>query len=283
MFAFVGLVAAFLLVVGFLGRFHPAFDAASLGRLMFFVLSAVCLFTFRSSILRFVTAVACGFALASMAVTVLPGSERPSDLSVYSKNLWAEALDTPALLADIEAADPDAVFLQYLEPENEALLTALSSKYPQQLVCLYDEDLGIAVLTRAPQDSDTQCAQSYSMVAARIDVSGQPLWLVSAHLSKPWPFDEPESDAAGDLLLRDLPGSKVIVGDFNAAGWSARVDRLAKLTETELAGPNLPTMILGFAPLPIDLALAPGGGRVERRGYFGSDHRGILVHLSLSK
>lgn len=281
--ACIGLVFALALLGGFFGFVHPALDGLSVARILTFAMSVLLLFAFRAAWLRFLTAVTCGFALASIAVTLVPGPDKAVDFSVYSKNLWANDLQTEALLDDITASDTDAVFLQYIGQEHSDLLRALSAPFPHRHLCDFDGNRAIAILTRVPQEEGARCADVYSMAAARVVVNDQKIWLASVHLAKPWPFGDAAAERASDALLQTLFGTSVIVGDFNAAGWSARVGQMSTLTETELARPILPTMTLFFVPLPIDLALAPGGGRIERRGHFGSDHRGILAHLSLSK
>ena len=68
-------------------------------------------------------------------------------------------------------------------------------------------------------------------------------------------------------------------GDFNIFPWSGRVQRLARAAGAAVAGPVRATYYLKGVPLPIDLAMAPGGGSVELRAKLGSDHAGIVAEL----
>ena len=128
---------------------------------------------------------------------------------------------------------------------------------------------------------DARCSSERAVAAALTTVAGQQVWLVSAHIHWHWPLGHPEGEASAKTILNGLYGPVVMAGDFNSFGWTARMARFAEMSRTELAGPILPTLSIENVPLPVDMALAPGGGRIERRGYFGSDHRGILAYLSL--
>ena len=287
-FALIGFLSLLVLVAGFAGAFHPGLDTLALLRPVALVLAVLCLFAFRSGLLRFVTAVVCGFALASVVVTVLPGDDSDGDIVIYSKNvLWSNAA-FDGLVEDILSTDADAVLLQEVTDQNLDLLAQLSADYPHQHLCQTEHFMKSAILSKRPLAADAKCVDGRSVAAARINVDGEQVWLVSAHLLWPWPYSGSNDDVAIASFLDSLYGPIILAGDFNRFAWTHRVNQIAKMTKTDLAGPVLPSLALTFdtrslESLPIDMALAPGGGRLERRGYFGSDHRGILAHLSLTK
>ena len=77
-------------------------------------------------------------------------------------------------------------------------------------------------------------------------------------------------------------GDIVVGGDFNLVGRGARLRQVAELTQTQRVGPSRITFWLeGLYPMQIDHVLAPKGGRLETRGWHGSDHMGLLAYIPL--
>ncbi|MHA3913222.1 endonuclease/exonuclease/phosphatase family protein [Halovulum sp. GXIMD14793] len=141
--------------------------------------------------------------------------------------------------------------------------------------------LGIAVLSRHPFSGPPKCSDWRAVAAAPIMIGGQEVWIVSLHIHWPWPFQSAEAEAAAAGVLTPLQGPTVIAGDFNMLPWTQRVQRIARMTGTRLAGPAQFTFSRRNIPLPIDLVLAPGGGQVRMRPLIGSDHAGVVADISL--
>lgn len=203
------------------------------------------------------------------------------DLRIYTKNLLANNTEISALIADIESANVDVVFFQEVSETNDAILEKLINQFPHQHLCRFSGWSGIAILSKHPFAGEQKCSSWRALAAAPITISGQHVWLVSAHIPWPWPHDSASNEQAALALLKDLNGPIVIAGDFNAFPWTPRVGRMASLTNTILAGPTRPTLIYRHIPLPIDLILSPQGGRTERRPLLGSDHHGIVGDLAI--
>ena len=219
-------------------------------------------------------------ALGSVALHALPGSPG-KDLRLYSKNLLDSNTDMVAIAEDIRGADVDVVMLQELVEENAHILALLSETFPHQHVCRYLGRKRIAVLSRAPMTDERVCSQNRSMAGARIEVTGRPVWIVSVHVPYPWPAGTPETEAELQRMLEVLDGAVVVAGDFNAFPWTGRVQDIVRATNTTLAGPMRRSYVLFGVPLPIDHALAPGGGQTALRPRLGSDHWGILADVTL--
>lgn len=278
----VATVAALLVLAGYAGTLHRAADTVALGRPVFALGALAGIVTARRRILRAGFAAVGLVALLSVAIPLVP--QRPGgDLRVYSKNLLASNGDLAPLVADIAAQQVDAVFLQELSERNAPILDMLAAEFPHQHLCRYSGWSGIAIASRLPFDGPAECSAGRALATAPVSLDGRKLWLVSAHIPWPWPYENAWAERAAQDLLADLDAPAVIAGDFNAFPWTGRVQRLARASGTRLAGPVRPTYHLRILPFPIDHALAPGGGRIERRPRLGSDHFGIVADLSLGR
>ncbi|HCQ67606.1 MAG TPA: hypothetical protein DIU07_21790 [Rhodobacteraceae bacterium] len=274
-------LASLLTLAGFGGALHRAADTLALARPLFGLIALAGFVAASRTSWRIGFAAVGLAALASVGPQLLPQSAG-GDLRVYSKNLWAGNRDPAALVADIEAAAVDAVFLQEVSDRNVLALDLLRASFPHQHLCRFQWATRIAVLSRLPFDGTPTCSKQFAMAAAPVRVEGDRVWLVSTHLPWPWPYDNAENETAAETLLESLDAPAVIAGDFNAFPWTWRVRRLATASNTRAAGPVRPTLFLRQVPLPIDLAFAPGGGSLERRPQLGSDHFGIVADLALN-
>lgn len=273
-------VAGLLVVVGFLGPIHRSVDTISMGRPIFGLLSVLGVLAAKPVWLRLVfltTSVAGCLTVVSFFLPQEPGS----DIRIYSKNLWAGNSEIPALVADIEAARVDAVMLQEVSDQNRFILDLLEESFPYQHLCRFSGWSGIALVSRHPFEGEPVCSGWRAVAAAPIRLEGERVWLVSAHIPWPWPHHSADSEAEAERVLSEMDGAVIMAGDFNIVPWAGRVERIASITNTQLAGPVRPTLRYRRAPLPIDFALAPGGGSVEMRPLLGSDHAGIVANLTI--
>lgn len=238
-------------------------------------------FSLRTMTLRLAATAVAVIALTTVALPFLPQSSNP-DIRIYSKNLWFNNPQTEAIAADIRKSEVDAVFLQEVSETNISLLDLIEDEFPHQHICQFSRWSGIAIASRQPFIGENQCSDWRAIAAAQISHDGQPLWLVSAHIPWPWPTKTAKYESAGFALLTALEGPMVIVGDFNIFPWAGRMRKTAALTGTKLAGPTQVTLTFRGLPLPIDHALAPGGGHIETRPLLGGDHKGIVADLGLT-
>lgn len=273
-------VAGLLVVVGFLGELHRSVDTISMGRPLFGFLCIVGFFVAKRIWLKLFFIVIAAVASFTVISHFLP-QEPGNDLRVYSKNLWFANSEIPALVADIKAAHVDVVMLQEVSDRNKMVLDLLKDSFPYQHLCRFSGWLGIAVVSRLPFDDAPMCSNWRAISVAPIRLKNEKVWLVSAHIPWPWPYDSSNSETDVERILAELDGVVVIGGDFNIMPWTGRVGRIASITNTQLAGPIRPTLKFRNVPLPIDFVLAPGGGSVEVRPLLGSDHAGILANLTL--
>ncbi|MBA3909992.1 MAG: endonuclease [Rhodobacter sp.] len=272
------------LVLGYLGWLHPAGDSLAVGRgpaaIGLAVLAGLGLLVG----LKWLSLGALGVALVvgGPVGLVYVWQGPPGTLTLYQKNMKFRNDDLAGLGADIRAASAMALTLQEVSEPNRVLLDALSDVLPYQLVCPWDGGGGTAVATSlTPVPGGEVCAPG--LAAMQVEKDGETLWIVSVHLLWPWPYGQAEQVASLVPLLKGLEGPIVMAGDFNMVRWAWSVRRLAAAARAKPVGATSGTY-LGFSPwlnLPIDHAFAPGGGRVEIRDVFGSDHRGLVAQLEL--
>ena len=279
-------LAALAVVGGDLGALHPLGDSLAVFRLqgaaVLGVLSALALLAGAAGTGRLGMALALVVGVPILLSYQAEGREVAGGLRLYQKNMLFRNDDLAGLARDIAAAAPDVVMLQEVSKDNRTLLETLKPDMPHQLHCAFTAVGGIAIATRlTPVAGAGLCADG--LAAMQVEGPGGPLWLVSVHLYWPWP--EGQADQVRTLLpvLEGLQGPVVMAGDFNMVRWSATVATMALAARVQPAGAVHGTYT-GFAPLlmlPIDHVLAPGGGRAEVRGAFGSDHLGLLAEVRL--
>ena len=123
-----------------------------------------------------------------------------------------------------------------------------------------------------------------------VDIEGRPLSLFAAHLILPFPFTafdvQPAQADDVSTAAASVSGPRLLVGDFNAATWSAIVAKpreRAGLTALTGYGGTWPTFLPRHASIPIDHVLAsPELVPVSRKllTAYGSDHRAVLAEIA---
>ena len=130
---------------------------------------------------------------------------------------------------------------------------------------------------------------SNRLITATTVIGGVTINLVGAHLVKPYFDDFAEGEVYGlRQTIQALQGPLVLAGDFNAAGWSDNIDRLAK-AETLIPGPAYPAtwpIRAGMLGVPIDnmwtrspLLIAHISAMPDS---LGSNHRGLIADISIA-
>ncbi len=269
----------------YLGRWHPVGDSLAVFRMQTAVLLVLVagLTLLRGS--RW--AGRAGVSVAAMALlpliwAYLGPSQAGGDLLLYQKNMLYRNDALAALEADIRLVCPDVLTLQEVSEPNKALLTALSDVLPHQIWCSASGVGGMAIATRLKPVAGQELCQK-GMAALKVQGPKGTLWLVSVHLSWPWPYPQQAHLETIYASLQEMEAPIVIAGDFNMVQWSDAMAAVRHVTGAVPAGPARGTYT-GFAPwlvLPIDHILAPGGGSVQTRAGLGSDHLGLLADLGL--
>ena len=121
-------------------------------------------------------------------------------------------------------------------------------------------------------------------------IAGETIHIVGAHMTKPYYDDVSEGEAyiMGGAIRRS-DGPLVLAGDFNSAGWSHNIDRLARANML-VPGPAYPAtwpVRLGPLGVPIDNMWTRGPLYIASiralDDAMGSNHRGLIAELSLAE
>ncbi|MHA3978595.1 endonuclease/exonuclease/phosphatase family protein [Halovulum sp. GXIMD14794] len=277
-----------LVLAGYFGHAHPAFDSLAALRIQFAVgFACVLLFSvaFAALTARLLAVTGLLIAGAGIAPAAFPGDPvAQPQLSVYSHNLRFDNGAPDELLAQIAAAAPDVVVLQEIGAPNEDIVQRLARRYRNQVVCPFASVGGVAILTNARLLDKPGCLEGQGAAWVRLGTDGGPLTVVGLHLHWPWPYGQPEqiTSIAPELSALDEP--VLIAGDFNAPSWSHAVDRIAAATGTRPAsGLRLTFRRPGVWPgLPLDHMLLSEdlSGQVAMLPAAGSDHMALLGRIA---
>ncbi|MCE7029109.1 endonuclease/exonuclease/phosphatase family protein [Jiella avicenniae] len=302
------LIVAAALVAGFFGRAVPFFDSLAQFRAHLTVALfglALCLIVLRSVAAATIAAIVAAYAAVSVSPFLVPRPAaepaRPGPdetalvgrgpLKLLQMNLRYDA-DPVRAVTTIARLDPDVLTLQEINRRWVEALEPLRSGYPYSAFCgVTGAAGGLAILSRIPfAREDAVCRDGDGFLARRLDLgNGAGLTVVSEHLEWPWPFRQGRQVAAlGTEVLPKLRMPVLIAGDFNAAPWSATVQRYAEASRTRPATGIGPTWLTGALPdplrplvgLPLDNVLASHGVRLlslTRQEATASDHLPILV------
>ncbi len=272
-------LAGFALLLGFFGSFHPMLDSIAIGRrvaiyglLIFLFLAAV---AGRSPV--FAMIFLCALVLNGV-IAQLPDGEEGS-LRIYTKNLLHSNANIADVVADIQQANPDVVFLQEVSDTNKAIMTTLQDNLPYQAICPWQGWNGAAVLSRWPlAQSQPRCSPQRSLIAVKLARPAGDFWAVGVHLQQPWPDVQWAHLEAALPVIDGLDAGAVVAGDFNTVPWTAAARLIGDMTGTRPVQPQRPTFFLQGVGLPLDQVWALGG-RAQIRPQFGSDHHGVVADV----
>lgn len=285
----VAVLGLLLVLAGFGGALHPLGDSLAVFRLGLVVGTVLAvIWTPWSKALRWPLALA-GIGLVAYHLHARqPETLGPGDVTLYQQNLLSNRAQDEAFLAQVAKDAPDVLTLQEVSQRNRALLAGLSEAYPHQHICPLGDHLGEAVLSRWPVVADTAfCTDRDGLAGMLVEAPQGRFWLVSVHLS--WPFPQDQAGQVGQLMdrLQQLGDSLypvVMAGDFNAVAWSWTLRRMARASGTQRIGPQLHSFT--GMPVPMHLGIdhvltTSGRGSVVQMPPLGSDHHGLLARIEL--
>lgn len=210
-------------------------------------------------------------------------------LNVYYDNQSLEQLD-----AWVRARDADIVILLEVKPHVWTKLQGTVSAYPYRIDCWKEKSCDALVLSKFPL-SDRRSSLPISpwrqpFSVSQVQLHNGVISLFTAHLSLPAVLegeDKHEFDALSEAISR-AAGPKLVLGDFNASPWTAKMKDLAGSTGLGIATgleATWPSLIPSLLGIPIDHALASDGLSIHARTVHsvpGSDHRAVEVRFSLA-
>lgn len=163
---------------------------------------------------------------------VAAASDQPADLRLMVYNIYFRNNDLDAIRAEVDAFDPDIIFLMEYSFAIQAEIEAQFADYPYRLLEPSRMTSGVALFSRLPLTT----SEVYRFEGTRIPiievafaVAGQTVTLVGGH---PWPpIDRWASLHAMQVadvqrVAAQADGPLIVAGDFNAVPWSFALRQL---------------------------------------------------------
>lgn len=243
---------------------------------------------------RRMAAISAALALIGFAATRTPAPVAActgESLRIAFHNVWVRNDDTEKTVRVLLDLDADVLALSEMTPRLRTALAPLIEAYPHR--ACGDGTCRAMLLSRVPLTPRTGDIENFggppALIAADLAFPSGPLRLVGAHLTRPWPFDAPgDQRRQSEGILKgidNLGAVDLVVGDFNAAPWSAILRLMTERGDLRvLPGAGTWPRWLRPRPLPIDQALiGPAVACAKKRtaAPTGSDHLPIVVDLRL--
>ncbi|MEM9750977.1 MAG: endonuclease/exonuclease/phosphatase family protein [Pseudomonadota bacterium] len=288
------LCAALLCAASFLGRYGLAFDM--LGNLRGVVVGIAVI----SAIFAGVAGTRIGAVLAvavaligGVSILTAPVAERPraGDAPAIRLLTFNTLLtnQNPALIAaEIARSGADIVALQEASPRLSPMLANLEGLYPYQFECFDEPFCNLALLSKQPWrtvEAHRAPLFQHPFLKAEFGDGANGFTLVSVRMFRPR-LASRYAEYYGRLedFIVPLQGPVVLIGDMNAAPWSATLSGFSGRTGLRPVNRLTPTFPVwsgaGFAPIDNALVSADFTGRPVRRGAAaGSDHYPLIIEL----
>lgn len=223
----------------------------------------------------------------------LPAEGSSIRLLVY--NLYHLNPDLDAVVAEVQRADADLVFLMEYSYAVQAQIETAFAAYPYRLIEPSRFTMGLALFSRIPFEAATVHRRETTRIPiyeVALQIDGRPFTFVGGH---PWP-PQPRWGQLHRNQMRDVTavaaqasGPLIVAGDFNAAPWSFVLRDLAAQAEVGHVRPPFDWTKtwrpLPFFGLPVDHILLSDDWHVADFRYSapgGSDHTPLLIDLVLA-
>ena len=224
-----------------------------------------------------------------------PPAEGPATLRVFSANVYDANPDVGRIAEEIEAAAPDLLALQEVNPDGAAALrrSGVLARFPYRRAETRGGASGIGLWSRFPlAEIQVHHVGGMPLIRATIILGGRRLRFYTVHTVAPLGDDRPRWRAQLrwiDEALRREDGPLVVAGDFNATRYHRSFrrllsDRLVDAHERRGRGwattwPSgywlPPLMRLDHVLVSPDIGVR---SVLEGLGH-GSDHRPIIAEL----
>ena len=176
-----------------------------------------------------------------------PQAHRPSAQApptrIYFANIWNENRDIARAARSVTDAHPDVAAMVEFSDQHRAAQGVLFPALPYRVLSpgnpIYAGEPGAVIASRWPiTPLISGVTWNFNILAARIERPGGPFRLIVVHLTRPWPFRKPQSQAAQITRLEaalETPSDEptVVVGDFNATASGARLKGLMARERSE--------------------------------------------------
>ncbi|ESQ73932.1 endonuclease/exonuclease/phosphatase family protein [Asticcacaulis sp. AC402] len=269
-------------------------DIFSVPILSAFVVMAAGLTVMRQKWAGGLAGLACALMLAAVWPQAFPKQAAADDTVAPVRLVFANLLirnKTPEkLLPWVDKQNPDVVAVIEANPDaRAALIRGLKATRPY-VATRYD----MVVVSRFPLRRPRPRPGGFALMTVDVEAPGRPFKLAVTHLTRPWPFSDPEDQrrqfsrlaaALDGFAQQDL----ILVGDFNTSPSASGMDDFMGQTGLHQA-PALrgtwPSFLPSLLRVGIDNILASPDRVLSRRqvgGFTGSDHRPVVVDIRLAR
>jgi endonuclease/exonuclease/phosphatase (EEP) superfamily protein YafD len=164
-------------------------------------------------------------------IDVLRNGETP--LKVATFNTWFANDQPDRLKAEIERLDSDIITLVELAPGKRPMLDALLARYPYQATCFDKDFCNLAILSKLPILGHEARVnwEGPPLMTAKFELKTGGLTVIAVHTIRfPHSRAQFRQVLALDGFVETIPGSKLIMGDFNATPFSRIIAAVAGRT-----------------------------------------------------
>jgi endonuclease/exonuclease/phosphatase (EEP) superfamily protein YafD len=299
-----GILALAAVILGVLfGRFHPLLDLFA-HFLLPAIVAALAMALIAAFAGRTTTMLIYIGLTAATAALAWPWIQPPAKgettgprFTLMSFNLYYNNTRLERIAEIVRKTKPDVVVLLEVIPRVRPGLDAVAGQYPYRVECWQEQWCDALVLSKHPlSDVRTSLPEATfrrPMGAVELAVGDRKLTLFPTHLSLPYPLSRRgnQTREIDEVIatIANVPGPRLLVGDFNASPWAATMARpQKKLNMTLLTGGNgtWPTFLPKALGIPIDHVLATEELALQSRKLFnirGSDHRAVLTEIAFKK
>ncbi len=161
------------------------------------------------------------------------GPAAAAGLKIASFNTWMENSDPPAVIAELQRMDADVVTLIEFGHNKQQFLPQLRSLYPYQADCAEDTHCNFVILSKVPLTtvSSQSIWEGPPYLHAVMGGKFKGLNVVAVHTTRfPHSRAQYKQMKALSVMLQGLPGSMLVMGDFNSTPYS----RLAAILPMEV-------------------------------------------------
>jgi endonuclease/exonuclease/phosphatase (EEP) superfamily protein YafD len=212
-------------------------------------------------------------------------------LRVMTFNTWLSNGDWKAVVDEIRLHDPDVVTLVEFGKEKQKAFDALRSTYPYSVHCIEKHYCHMAILSKHELfDFKTRNIwRGPAYIRARLGPAFGNTHVFGIHSTRPPRVrSQIKQMRAMMKLLNQLPGQKIVMGDFNSTPYARLLRQFAKNTGLERVT-FLPTWPARWGPYPqlaIDHVMISEGVRPISRPRIGepagSDHFPAIIDLAVT-
>ncbi|MFZ1991464.1 MAG: endonuclease/exonuclease/phosphatase family protein [Alphaproteobacteria bacterium] len=195
---------------------------------------------------------AAGYFAINIASPVEPCAGAPTHRLLFF-NVWDDNMHASETVDFVARQNAETVVLAEVNPRFRPALGKLRKLYPYRVECPEDEECQFYVYSRFPISKVEHPSRSFvEIIAAYPEAT---VTLAGLHALRPFPFHRFWYQMGQVSFMANsiahLPEPRIIVGDFNAASWSAIIKTVSRIDNVK----PLPSRGTWFAGVPWPLRI----------------------------